>query len=56
MADKVQESLRYIGLDLSGSALTLDSGFDSKANHKIIKAHGLLPMIYPIQRNAKNLL
>ena len=42
-----------IGLDLNGSALTLDSGFDTKANHKIIKEHGLLPVIYPNRRNAK---
>ncbi len=44
---------RRIGLDLSGSALTLDSGFGSKANHKIIKEQGLLPVIYPNRRNAK---
>jgi len=42
-----------IGMDLNGSALTLDSGFDSKANHKLIKAHGLIPVIYPNRRNAK---
>ena len=42
-----------IGLDLKGSALTLDSGFDSKANHKIIKEQGLLPVIHPNRRNAK---
>ena len=42
-----------IGIDLSASALTLDSGFDSKENHKIIKQHGLLPVIYPNRRNAK---
>ena len=42
-----------IGMDLSASALTLDSCFDSKENHKIIKQHGLLPVIYPNRRNAK---
>ena len=42
-----------IGMDLSASVLTLDSGFDSKENHKIIKQHGLLPVIYPNRRNAK---
>ena len=42
-----------IGIDLSGCALTLDSGFDSKENHNIIKQHGLLPVIYPNRRNAK---
>ena len=42
-----------IGMDLSASALTLDSGFDSKANHDLIKEHGLIPVIYPNRRNAK---
>ena len=42
-----------IGMELSASALTLDSGFDSKENHKIIRQHGLLPVIYPNRRNAK---
>ena len=42
-----------IGMDISGSALTLDSGFDAKVNHKLIKEHGLLPVIYPNRRNAK---
>ncbi|MXV82434.1 transposase [Candidatus Poribacteria bacterium] len=44
---------KRIGMDLSGSALTLDSGFDSKANHHLITAHGLIPVIYPNRRNAK---
>ncbi|MCG9126558.1 transposase [Candidatus Poribacteria bacterium] len=42
-----------IGLDLNGSVLTLDSGFDTKANHEIIKEQGLLPVIDPNRRNAK---
>ena len=42
-----------IGIDLSESALTLDSGFDSKANHNLIKEQGLIPVIYPNRRNAK---
>ena len=47
-------TLRHrIGMDISASALTLDSGFDSKANHDLIKAHGVLPVIYPNRRNAK---
>ena len=40
-------------MDLSGSALTLDSAFDSKANHQLIREHGLKPVIYPNRRNAK---
>ena len=42
-----------IGMDLNESALTLDPGFDSKTNHKIIKEQGLIPVIYPNRRNAK---
>ena len=42
-----------IGIDLNASALTLDSGFDSKANRDLIKAYGLIPVIYPNRRNAK---
>ncbi len=42
-----------IGMALGGSALTLDSGFDSKVNHKIIKEQGLIPVIYPNKRNTK---
>ena len=42
-----------IGMDMNGSVLTLDSGFDSKANHKLIKEQGLVPVIYPNKRNTK---
>ncbi|RKU29154.1 hypothetical protein C6497_07140 [Candidatus Poribacteria bacterium] len=42
-----------IDLDLDGSALTLDSGFDSKVNKKSIKEQGLIPVIYPNKRNTK---
>ena len=42
-----------IGMELESSALTLDSGFDSKVNHKIIKEQGLIPVIYPNKRNTK---
>ena len=30
-------------MDLSGSALTLDSAFDAKANHQLIREHGVNP-------------
>ncbi len=42
-----------MGMDLSGSPLTLDSAFDSKANHQLIKEQGLIPVIYPNKRNTK---
>ena len=44
---------KRIGMDLSGAALTLDSGFDAKVNHKLIRDHGLIPVIHPNRRNAK---
>ena len=45
-----------IGMELERSALTLDAGFDSKVNHKIIKEQGLIPVIYPNKRNTKELI
>ena len=42
-----------IGIDLCGSALTLDAGFDSQANKDLIKAHHMKPVIYPNRRNTK---
>ena len=44
---------QQIGIDLKGSALTLDAGFDSQVNKEIIKAHDMKPVIYPNRRNAK---
>lgn len=41
------------GLSLKGSPLTLDAGFDSAENKKLIKAHGLIPVIKPNRRNIK---
>lgn len=38
---------------LSTAALTLDAGFDSQVNHDLIKAHGLIPVLYPNRRHAK---
>lgn len=42
-----------LGIDLSGSALTLDAGFDSTANKEDIKAHQMKPVIYPNRRHTK---
>jgi len=42
-----------IGIDLKGSALTLEAGFDSQVNKEIIKAHGMKPVIYPNRRHTK---
>ena len=51
--DIIAFSKRIGNLDLTGSALTLDSAFDSKANHQLIREQGLIPVIYPNRRNAK---
>jgi len=42
-----------LGIDLSGSALTLDSGFDSQADRNAIKNQQMTPVIYPNRRNTK---
>ena len=42
-----------IGIDLTGSALTLDAGFDSQVNKELIKAHGMKPVIYPNRRHTQ---
>lgn len=41
-------------LNIKGSYLTLDSGFDSEPNRITIKGQGLIPVIYPNKRNIKN--
>jgi transposase len=42
-----------IGIELQGSALTLDSGFDSQTNKNLIKEQKMVPVIYPNRRNTK---
>ena len=44
---------RRLGIDLCGSSLTLDAGFDSQDNRDAIKAHKINPVICPNRRNAK---
>lgn len=43
----------HIGIDLHGSAITLDAGFDSQENKDLIKAHQMIPVIYPNRRHTK---
>lgn len=45
-----------IGLNLQGTSLTLDTGFDSKKNKDLIKEHKLIPVIKPNRRNTKDLV
>lgn len=42
-----------LGIDLSGSALTLDAAFDSQANKDLIKSYHMKPVIYPNRRNTE---
>lgn len=50
---KLQDWIEKVGLDLTGSKLTLDSGFYSKENKKSIKEVSLTLMIHPNRRNIK---
>lgn len=43
-----------LGLDLHGSFLTLDPGFDSAVNKQRINAAGMIPVIKPNFRNTKD--
>lgn len=42
-----------LGIDLSGAALTLDSGFDSQDHRDAIKNQQMKPVISPNRRNTK---
>ena len=42
-----------IGLNLEGSAITLDSGFDSQTNKELIRKQKMRPVISPNRRNTK---
>ncbi len=50
---RLTELAERTGLTLKGSALTLDSGFDSQENKRLIRQAGLKPVIYPNRRNTK---
>ena len=50
---KLVSFTKQIGIELQGSALTLDSGFDSQTNKNLIKEQKLIPVIYPNRRNTK---
>ncbi len=42
-----------VGIDLSGSAFTLDAAFDSQDNKDLLRVHHMKPVIYPNRRNTK---
>lgn len=48
------ETADLLEIDLEGSYLTLDSGFDSEVNKVTIRYYGLIPVIYPNRRNIQD--
>jgi len=50
---RLTELTERTGLTLTGAALTLDSGFDSQENKRLIRQAGLQPVISPNRRNTK---
>jgi len=44
---------RRLGIDLCGSSLTLDAGFDSQDKRDASKAHKIKPVISPNRRNTQ---
>lgn len=52
--EKFNDIINSLRLDVSGSYLTLDSGFDSQRNKFLIREIGLTPVIKPNLRGLKN--
>ena len=48
--ERFMDFASLIGLDTRGSALTLDSGFDSRTNAERIEFHDLVPVVKPNRR------
>ena len=51
---RLLEIADVVHLDLKGTKLTLDSGFDSERNHTIITDAEMIPVIKPNRRGTKN--
>ena len=52
--DRLTDFASLISLDLTGSYLTLDSGFDSELNKWLIRSHDMIPVIKPNRRGTKD--
>lgn len=50
----LMDAADLLGINIDGSYLTLDSGFDSDANRITITGQGLVPVIHPNIRNLKD--
>lgn len=46
--------LQSLDIDVTGSYLTLDPGFDSAENKRVIKSAAMVPIIKPNPRNEQN--
>lgn len=51
--DELMDTASLLDLDLKGSHITLDSGFDSIYNKWLISFHQLVPVIKPNRRNTR---
>lgn len=52
--EKFSDLVNSLALEVSGSYLTLDSGFDSQDNRCLVRNLGLTPVIKPNPRGTKN--
>lgn len=52
--DQLTDFAHLISMDLTGSYLTLDSGFYSEHNHWLIHSHGMIPVIKPNRGGTKD--
>lgn len=52
--DQLSSLTQRLGIDLLGSFVTLDPGFDSAVNKQRIDAAGMIPVIKPNFRNTKD--
>lgn len=52
--DHLLETADLLSIDIRGSYMTLDSGFDSETNRELIRSYELIPVIKPNHRGTKN--
>ncbi len=52
--DQLTDFASLISMDLAGSYLTLDSGFYSKYNRRLIASHRMIPVIKPNRGSTKD--
>lgn len=50
----LMETFDLLGIDLKGSAITFDAGFDTEVNRTTIRGQGLIPIIKHNRRGIRN--